>query len=428
MTGMPTSPPTPPRGSGRNPALDALGDRLESAAGTVIASGGLPSDRRWSRLAIVPAIAIFALAAFALAYVVPGGDVRTAEAEVIDAAQATSDASTGRFEVTVAVDGPATEAAGGPVEVKIEGAYDIANDVYRVAVDTESLGSALGGELGSEAAGAVMDDVELIVAGDDVYLNLGPLAELLGSDVSWFKITLPELLGGEDGQAPALAPDPGAALELLNGLGPDATEVGTEQVRGVDTTHYKGTISVQEALDSVPEAERSELEEALGTLVPELVLPDIPVDVWIDEAGMVRRVTMSVSADSFGLPELVGAGSVSLTVEFFDIGEPVDVQIPPEEEVTSLDELFGGLFSEDGLGGLELPEGLEDFSMDDLEGLFEEFGAQVPDSLDDLEGMLDDWLDEEPGSGGGPDPEESPSDEAPPPSAPQNPDQPPTTA
>jgi hypothetical protein len=197
---------------------------------------------------------------------------------------------------------------------------------------------------------------------------------------------------------------------MLNGLGPDATEVGKEQVRGVDTTHYQGTISLQEALDEVPEAERSELDDALSTLVPDLVLPDLPVDVWIDEVGMVRKVTMGVSSESFGLPDL-GVGSVNLTVEFFDIGEPVDAQVPPAEEVTSLDQLMDDLLG-------SLPESFQDFSMDDLEAMLEDFGADLPDSLEDLEGLLDDWLDE--GEG-----EEAP--EVPPAPAPSD-EQPPTTA
>ena len=44
----------------------------------------------------------------------------------------------------------------------------------------------------------------------------------------------------------------------------DVEEVGTEEVRGVDTTHYRGTIDLERALEQVPESVKPQVEAQLG--------------------------------------------------------------------------------------------------------------------------------------------------------------------
>lgn len=413
----------------RNPALDQLGDRLETAAATTIASGGPPTDtRRLARLALIPALALFVFAALAITYVVPGGEVTSAEASVLAAAEATGDRSTGRFEVRVEVAGGAEDALG-PLAVSVQGAYDLEQDRYRVSLDTSSLAAALGGsagEWGADAAG--VDEIEVVVVGSDVYLNLGPIADLLGTDVRWVSMTLPDLEDGAGGGV--TAPDPQAPLDLLAGLGEDVTEVGREDVRGTETTHYRGVVRVEDAFEAIPEEERGQLEEALATLVPDLVLPDVPVDVWVDDEGLLRKVSLTVDASGFGLPDITPVtGSATVTVEYFDIGAPVDIEVPSEDETVALDDLFGDL-----LGGFELPD-LGGFGSEELGDLFGELGDTIPETLDDLGGALDDLFGDDGGEDdgaeddgdGGSDAPDAGVDEDPPPTAAIGGDKTPTT-
>lgn len=61
----------------------------------------------------------------------------------------------------------------------------------------------------------------------------------------------------------------------------------------------------------------------------------IPVDVWIDDEGLVRRVQLVVAAGS-------GADAIEVrqTVELWDVGEPVEIEVPAEGEVIDVGELI----------------------------------------------------------------------------------------
>jgi hypothetical protein len=99
-----------------------------------------------------------------------------------------------------------------------------------------------------------------------------------------------------------LSPD-----RLLNELIKSSTKVdklGSEEIRGVDTTHYRGHL------------ERTKHETEPGV-----------VDVWIDGQGLPRRIRATRGqGDDF-----------ADVVDLFDFGVQVDVEAPPADEVVSED-------------------------------------------------------------------------------------------
>jgi hypothetical protein len=388
-----------------NPALAALGDRLESAASTAVASGGLPpAGGRMRKLAIIPALALFVVAGMVIASLLPGGGGATAEATVISAARETSDRATGRFEMTVEATGLAGVTEGADtVALTTTGAYDADQGLFQASLDTSALLAALPG---SEALGEVGPTIDAVIAGNDVYLDVSPLASVLGAE--WVKVPLPEL-AGEEGVASAI--DPSSVLDALEGAGADMAEVGQEDVRGVPTTHYAGSIDLQEAYDSIPAEDRASLESTFGAVLDSVDLPDMPAEVWVDDEGLVRRVVVSVDASEFGVPGLEQVGGVQVTAEFFDIGEDVSIEVPPADQVLALDELvpqglldglgefdeFGDLEGllddlESGALGEDLQGMLDDLDLgalgDDLQGMLDEFDLDA--LMDELEGMLGD--------------------------------------
>ncbi len=368
------------------PALDQLGDSLEQAVARSVAAGGVPPERgrRGHLTLLVCLVAFVALALGAVAVIPDAG--RSAEAEVRAAAQQTVDASTGRFEVTMAVTGAALTP---DFEAVVTGAYDIPQDRFQTAVDLSSLVDGLAAEgldlLGGDAT------VTLVVDGTTVYLRIGLLGALPGTDAEWIRLDLGELTGGSGLFGDAAAPmgagtlDPSAFLEMLEGFGGEVTEAGNESVRGAETTRYSGSIDLDVAYQQLPPEERAEIEQVLGALVPGgLDLPSFPVDVWIDEAGLVRRFETRVSlGDVAPLGSEVAAGEVSLRLEYFDLGQPVDVTVPGPEETVELGEVLDGV----GLGFLgdidleALREAMEGFEGPDLGELGEHL-----DELD-LEGV-----------------------------------------
>lgn len=361
-------------GTTTNPALDALGDRLESAASTAVASGGVPPQRPWAKLAIVPLVALFVAAGLVIANVVPGSSGDPAEAAIISAARHTSERSTGRFEATIEAEGLALGGSG-PVRLVTTGAYDADQGLYQASLDTSQVLAALPG---ADALDGVGPTIDAVVAGEVAYLDISPLASLVGAE--WLEVTVPEL-AGDDGLSSVV--DPAAVLDTLEAAGADMDEVGREQVRGVDTTHFAGTLSLEEAYEAIPAADRAGFEQALDGVVDLAGLPDVSTDVWVDDDELVRRVVLSVDTSAFGIPGLDEAGALTVSVELFDIGEDVAIELPAADETVTVDDLVPDELLE-GLGSLE---GLGDLDDLDLDALLEDLEGMV-DELD-LEGMLD---------------------------------------
>ena len=58
----------------------------------------------------------------------------------------------------------------------------------------------------------------------------------------------------------------------------------------------------------------------------------LETDIWIDDDGLVRRQTMVI--------EVMGQ-DVTQTMEYFDYGEPVEVDIPAADESVDISDLLG---------------------------------------------------------------------------------------
>ena len=103
-----------------------------------------------------------------------------------------------------------------------------------------------------------------------------------------------------------------AQLRALNAID-DLAKVGPEKVRGVETTHYTGTLNPSGAAEAV----RSMGGKPSGTVV-------VPVDVWIDGRGRVFRQRESVDPGPGGFQ-----GPTTLTVDFLSWGVPITI-VPPK--------------------------------------------------------------------------------------------------
>lgn len=113
-------------------------------------------------------------------------------------------------------------------------------------------------------------------------------------------------------------------------------ELGKEDVRGEETTHYRARVNLDELVKQMPENERppEELAWQWGG-------PIVPVDIWIDGDSRLRKIVVVRPAtrgkDAPARPHL------TTTVELYDYGVEVDVE-PPEGALISeekFDELTG---------------------------------------------------------------------------------------
>ncbi len=222
-----------------------------------------------------------------------------------DAANRTLDAATARFEASISFDDLVLHATG---------AYDLVAGRSSIQLDVGDLLAGVGLAEGDEPLEIV------VVDGDDTYMRFGLFKQLLGTD-GWVRADgerVAGLLGADAGRATAGA-SPTVLLRALVGAA-DVETVGADDVRGVATTHHRGTLD-HDGLGIVTEARD---REALSALLEGLEDgEELVLDAWVDDAGLVRRVELARDGVAFG-------------VELFGFGDAVDIEVPPPDEVTEL--------------------------------------------------------------------------------------------
>ena len=93
---------------------------------------------------------------------------------------------------------------------------------------------------------------------------------------------------------------------------------GTQEIDGVETTHYTVEVDTQKALEA----------QGMAGQVPTGQLPKtLTYDVWVDGQHLVRRLRMNIQGSA-----------VDMSLSRW--GEPVNIQAPPAGQITSMRELM----------------------------------------------------------------------------------------
>ena len=209
----------------------------------------------------------------------------------------------------------------GPRSVSFSATGEFDNVAHRghMSLDMNALGSRAG-------------SIEEVVDGTTVYMRSTLLGSLGGSGKPWAKIDVGSLVGSKvlSSGAYSSGANPGAFLGFLKDAGAKITTIGSEKVRGVDTTHVHSVVDLEQLLHAAPPQEAKVLQQELGSLGAGGVgLTKLPIDAWVGHDGYVRRV--SLTFDFAGLagaaPQLSGA-KISVTMEMYDFGQPVHITVP----------------------------------------------------------------------------------------------------
>jgi hypothetical protein len=174
--------------------------------------------------------------------------------------------------------------------------------------------------------------IDSIIAGNVLYLRSSAFSQLgLSGDKQWVKLDLGQLAqqrGVDLNSLTNTSPTPDSALSYLRGTG-KVVEVGSEKVDGVDTTHYKATVDLQRAAARSKGSERTSLRRLIRTTGAR----KIPIGVWVDGKGYVRRVRYAQPAGS--------GRAVNVTMNLHDYGKPVSIHAPPADSVVDLQKALG---------------------------------------------------------------------------------------
>ncbi len=133
--------------------------------------------------------------------------------------------------------------------------------------------------------------------------------------------------------------DPSRLLNALEEVSGSVESLGRKDVRGVGTEGYRLSVDMRRVVDEAPAAHREALLEELERESRKT----IPMQVWIDDEGFARRLTIFDPEDE-------------VTLDFYDFGVEVDVQAPPEDQVESIDNLLTAEGTEEQVDSGELED------------------------------------------------------------------------
>jgi hypothetical protein len=273
--------------------------------------------------------------------VTPDGDGTTFG----DVVRAVED-ETARFEGVLRLVGSAGSQLTEPVEVLVAGSLDPQRDASQISMDLSTVAqAAVGGAGGAEvpdALAAMFDEpFEIITIGETSWMRFPLLAMMTGVTTEWLEVPPDE--AGDLTSGLGLGSSVTSPLDLLEHLrttDAEVEEVGTETVRGQQTTRYRMLVDVGDLGQDLSADDRDQLADELGGLDEPL-----PVEVWVGDDGRLHRYTVELVGAAGADPELE---STTIEFEFFDHGTDVSIDAPPADQVTPMDAL-GGLMG--GAGG-----------------------------------------------------------------------------
>jgi hypothetical protein len=261
-------------------------------------------------------------------------------AELSQAAVTSADVSSGRFGFAMEMTMPGTSEA---FAFSGTGAFDSDAERSQFTFDFSSFAKLLGGLMsgfGAPKDGAPdFDDpaawqIEAIQDGEVMYMRFPAISSELPAGKSWVRMDV-----GAEARAQGFdlsqfqqftGEDRSKMLDILRAASGDVETVGSEELHGVATTHYRATVDLAEYEKFLPESQRDEAGSMVDEMLEQLGSTELPVDVWLDEQGLVRQLEMSFSAPQPGTSESVEA---TVMFELWDYGEDVEVELPPADDV-----------------------------------------------------------------------------------------------
>ena len=262
------------------------------------------ANRTWLWVAIA---LVLGLGVAALLVRVAGGNDQSPEERFAAIPGALNDADSFAYELK------STTATGGmSLDLDLNGTVDVANK--RGQATMELLGKKL----------------ELVTDGDTAYLKVPAEARGMSQGKTWLRLPSSGFVPG----AGLTTSDPLSTLRGLASPGATIDEVGTEDVRGTETTHYRTHLDLTKNLPA------EATQGGPAGLFDQL--KNVPVDVWLDHDNRPRRYSFTLDLSAEGRQ-----ASTKVTMETFDYGKPVHVEAPDPADVadgdaSGLGALFGG--------------------------------------------------------------------------------------
>jgi hypothetical protein len=241
------------------------------------------------------------------------------------------------------------EIAGQSVHMTGAGVVDTSQRKAQLDLDMSDLANLTGGDQ-TDPSKLHMQE---LLDGFILYMRAPFFESSLPHGKKWLRMDIQEV-GKAEGfnlgalQQPGAGSDPSQWIQFLRSSS-DIEKVGTEKVRGVETTHYKGVSHLDKLAGALPPANRKAARDTAARLKQLTGIESMPVEAWIDSEGLVRRV--KVLLDYKHLPGIDQSMRMDMTEDLYDFGATVDTSPPPSDEVYDITKQAAKGIQQQGVGG-----------------------------------------------------------------------------
>ncbi len=248
-----------------------------------------------------------------------GSSQKNSNVTVIRAADTTAQAAGYRLAGTMTISSTRT----GPINILVGGSF---NRAARVGQMTAAF----------DVAGSRLQFSELL-SGLTVYLRtdaIPTLARATGGK-PWVKLDVSREMGAFGLSSLPTATDPSQFVDYLRAVSSNTKPLGTLTVRGVKTTGYQATVDLDRYPNLVSPAQRASVARGVHSLEAAIGLHTIPMAVWVDKSGLVRRLGMSFPECASGTKFQFG-----MDVDLYDFGPQPTPRVPAAGQVYDLTPLM----------------------------------------------------------------------------------------
>lgn len=253
------------------------------------------------------------------------------QAKVVGSVALTSAAHSACTSISVTLTGLGEHVAStGGFDVAGSGVVDFGSGDAKLGLSIPRLDRLGGG--GSAIEQRVVDGVAYSKMPQEIRRSAGVPAA-----IRWFSLDPQHVAGAGATALSQSEVDPAGQLSFLAAASTDVRTIGSEKVRGIATTHYAATIDLAAPAGAAPGTRTAALRQRLVQLGAAIDGHRLALDVWLDQAGRVRRVVLSVPLKSRSTAgSLKGLGPdamLRIQADFYAFGTPVVVAAPPHSEV-----------------------------------------------------------------------------------------------
>jgi hypothetical protein len=187
--------------------------------------------------------------------------------------------------------------------------------------------------------------IDEVMDGTTMYMKLPKEAAAgIPGGKTWISLDLDRVSGGAISGAMSQSQDPSEQLKLLSTIS-DAKAVGKDTLDGATVTHYRGVLDYDEIAKSGPESMRKAAQMTLKVSNRSRV----PVDVWVDEQGRIRRQRFVLDTKGIaGSPPQ----SQTITTDYSDFGVDTSaIKAPSASDTYDATEETDAQLKDAGIGG-----------------------------------------------------------------------------